>query len=63
MEHIFKALNDALSSKEFQIRCLNEDITRLRKERDELQAENDKVRAYIEQLNNDEPAEEEEEDF
>ena len=42
MEHILKALNDALESKEFQIKYLNEEIAKLREERDDLKAENEK---------------------
>lgn len=63
MEHILKALNDALENKEYQIKWLNEEIEKLRKERDDLKAENEKVRAYVEQLENTISAEEEEEDF
>ena len=63
MEHILKALNDALESKEFQIKYLNEEIAKLREERDDLKAENEKVRAYIEELENTIAAEEEEENF
>ena len=63
MEHILKALNDALENKEYQIKWLNEEIEKLRKERDDLKAENDKVRAYVEQLENTISAEEEEEDY
>lgn len=40
MDHILKALNDALENKEYQIKWLNEEIEKLRKERDELQEEN-----------------------
>ena len=62
MDHILKALNDALENKEYQIKWLNEEIEKLRRERDDLKAENDKVRAYVEQLENTISAEEEEEE-
>lgn len=53
MDHILKALNDALENKEYQIKWLNEEIDKLRKERDDLKAENDRVQAYIKTLESD----------
>ena len=63
MDHILKALNDALENKEYQIKWLNEEIDKLRKERDDLKAENERVRAYLEQFDNDSPVVADEEDF
>jgi uncharacterized coiled-coil DUF342 family protein len=50
MDHILKALNDALENKEYQIKWLNEEIEKLRKERDELQETNDARMAFIKEL-------------
>lgn len=50
MDHILKALNDALENKEYQIKWLNEEIDKLRKERDELQEENNARAAIIKEL-------------
>lgn len=50
MEQILKVLDSALESKEFQIKYLNEELEKLRKERDELQGENEARAAIIKEL-------------
>lgn len=50
MEHILKALNDALSSKEYNINYLEEENIKLRSERNKLQEESDALKARIKEL-------------